>query len=142
MSWFIFALVATLGWGFADLFYKMGTDENDKHSHLKIAVWVGFVMGIVAIVLLPFSESGFNVKNLIINALKYTPASLAYIISMVVGYAGLRYLEVSIVSPLQNASGAFSMIAMMVFFFISVCNVWLICRNIKEEKKLYFTKKD
>ncbi|MBO4775165.1 MAG: hypothetical protein J5515_01000 [Lachnospiraceae bacterium] len=119
MSWFIFALVATLGWGFADLFYKMGTDENDKHSHLKIAVWVGFVMGIVAIVLLPFSESGFNVKNLIINALKYTPASLAYIISMVVGYAGLRYLEVSIVSPLQNASGAFSMIAMMVFFFIT-----------------------
>ena len=38
MSWFIFALIATLGWGCADLFYKMGTDETDKHSHLKIAV--------------------------------------------------------------------------------------------------------
>ena len=119
MSWFVFALVATLGWGFADLFYKMGTDENDKHSHLKIAVWVGFVMGIAAMVLLPFSESGFNIKNLLVNALKYTPASLAYIISMVVGYAGLRYLEVSIVSPIQNASGAFSMIAMMIFFLIT-----------------------
>ncbi|MCR5847335.1 MAG: DMT family transporter [Lachnospiraceae bacterium] len=119
MSWFIFALICTLGWGFADLFYKMGTDENDKHSHLKIAVWVGLVMGIVAFILLPFSESGFNVKSLVINALKYTPASLAYIISMVVGYAGLRYLEVSIVSPIQNASGAFSMIAMMIFFMIT-----------------------
>ena len=119
MSWFIFALIATLGWGFADLFYKMGTDETDKHSHLKIAVWVGLVMGIVALILLPFSESGFNLKSLVINAVKYTPASLAYIISMVVGYAGLRYLEVSIISPIQNASGAFSMIAMMIFFLIT-----------------------
>ncbi|MBO4702947.1 MAG: EamA family transporter [Lachnospiraceae bacterium] len=119
MSWFIFALIATLGWGCADLFYKMGTDETDKHSHLKIAVWVGLVMGVVALILLPFSESGFNLKSLVINAVKYTPASLAYIISMVVGYAGLRYLEVSIISPIQNASGAFSMIAMMIFFLIT-----------------------
>ena len=119
MSWFIFALIATLGWGCADLFYKMGTDETDKHSHLKIAVWVGLVMGIVALILLPFSESGFNLKSLVVNAVKYTPASLAYIISMVVGYAGLRYLEVSIISPIQNASGAFSMIAMMIFFLIT-----------------------
>ena len=119
MSWFLFALVCLLGWGFADLFYKKGTDEDDRFSHLKIAVWVGLVMGVVALVLLPFSETGFSVGSLLINAVKYSPASLAYIISMVIGYAGLRYLEVSIVSPVQNASGAFSMIAMMVFFAIT-----------------------
>ena len=119
MSWFVFALICLLGWGFADLFYKKGTDEEDKYSHLKIAVWVGLVMGVVALVLLPFSETGFSFGTLIINAVKYSPASLAYIISMVIGYAGLRYLEVSIVSPVQNASGAFSMIAMMVFFAIT-----------------------
>ena len=119
MSWFVFSLICLLGWGGADLFYKKGTDPDDKHSHLKIAVWVGLVMGIVALVLLPFSETGFNPASLVINAVKYSPASLAYIISMVIGYAGLRYLEVSIVSPVQNASGAFSMIAMMVFFAVT-----------------------
>lgn len=119
MSWFIFALICLLGWGGADLFYKKGTDPDDRYSHLKIAVWVGLVMGIVAFILLPFSETGFSVSSLLTNALKYTPASLAYIISMVIGYAGLRYLEVSIVSPVQNASGAFSMIAMMVFFAVT-----------------------
>ena len=119
MTWFWFSLICLLGWGFADLFYKKGTDEEDSFSHLKIAVWVGLVMGVVAFALLPFSETGLTIKNLIINALKYSPASLAYIISMVVGYAGLRYLEVSIISPIQNASGAFSMIAMMVFFIIT-----------------------
>lgn len=116
MSWFIFALIATLGWGFADLFYKKGADEDDKDSHLKTAVWVGLVMGVVSLILLPFSETGFSFGSLLIDAVKYSPASLAYIISMVIGYAGLRYLELSIVSPVQNASGAFSFVVMLVFF--------------------------
>ena len=119
MSWFFYSLICILGWGGADLFYKRGTDPEDKYSHLKIAVWVGLVMGVVALILLPFSESGFSPASLVVNAFKYTPASLAYIISMVIGYAGLRYLEVSIVSPVQNASGAFSMIVMVIFFFIT-----------------------
>lgn len=126
MSWFIFALVCTLGWGFADLFYKFSTDESDKDSQYKIAVWVGLVMGIVAFALLPFTETGFSVSSLIENAVKYSPASLAYIISMVIGYAGLRYLELSIVSPLENASGAFSLVAMLVFFMVTgqVTSFW------------------
>ena len=119
MNWFIFALVATLGWGGADLFYKLGNDEDDRYSHLRTAVWVGLVMGIVSIVLIPFGESGFSFTGLCVNGLKYTPASLCYILSMVIGYAGLRYLELSIVSPLQNASGAFSTIAMFVFFMVT-----------------------
>lgn len=119
MSWFILALVCTLGWGFADLFYKFSTDESDKDSQYKIAVWVGLVMGIVAFALLPFTETGFSVSSFLKNAVKYSPASLAYIISMVIGYAGLRYLELSIVSPLENASGAFSLVAMLVFFMVT-----------------------
>ena len=126
MSWFILALVCTLGWGFADLFYKFSTDEADKDSQYKISVWVGLLMGIVAFILLPFTESGFSVASFFENAIKYSPASLSYIISMVIGYAGLRYLELSIVSPLENASGAFSLIAMLVFFMVTgqVTSFW------------------
>lgn len=119
MNWFILALIATLGWGGADLFYKMGSDEDDRYSHLKTAVWVGLVMGITAVILLPFTESKFDFILICNDAAKYLPASLCYIISMIVGYAGLRYLEVSIVSPLQNASGALSMIIMLVYFAVT-----------------------
>lgn len=118
MNWFVAALICILGWGFADLFYKKGTDETDRYSHLKIAVWVGLVMGVAAFALLPFAETPFSFSALIVNAVKYSPASLCYIISMVVGYAGLRYLEVSIVSPVQNASGAMSAVFMMVYFLV------------------------
>ena len=36
----------------------------------------------------------------------YLPVSLLYIISMAMGYIGLRYIELSISSPICNASGA------------------------------------
>ncbi|MCQ2513069.1 MAG: EamA family transporter [Lachnospiraceae bacterium] len=116
MAWFFFALICALGWGFADLFYKKGTEENDKQSHLKIAVWVGLVMGLCALVLLLLLRPEMTPVEFFTNILKYLPASLSYIISMVVGYAGLRYLELSIISPIQNASGALSAICMIVYF--------------------------
>ena len=119
MSWFFLSVITMLCWGAADLFYKKGTDESDKLSHLKIAVWVGLVMGICAFALLPFTETSFDIASFFRNALAYSPASLAYIISMVIGYAGLRYLEVSIISPVQNASGALSMIVMVIFFALT-----------------------
>ena len=123
MSWFLFALICLLGWGCADLFYKMGSDENDRYSHLRIAVWVGLVMGVCAAVLMlfPFDEemkTPMSLGALLENGVKYSPASLFYIISMVIGYAGLRYMEVSIVSPVQNASGGLSAIFMTVYFLV------------------------
>lgn len=119
MSWFFFALICVLGWGLADLFYKKSADDADGTSHLKTAVWVGITMGAVSVILLPFSESGLSSGGLLRNAFAYLPASLSYIISMVIGYAGLRYLELSIVSPVQNASGAFSLIVMLMYFAFS-----------------------
>ena len=116
MNWFVYALICVLGWGSADLFYKRGTDPEDRYSHLKMAVWVGMVMGVCALVLLPLAETEFTVSAFAGAAVKYLPASLSYIVSMVIGHAGLRYLELSIVSPVQNASGALSALCMILFF--------------------------
>ncbi len=118
MSWFTYALIATLGWGFADLFYKRGTDDSDRYSYLKIAVWVGLVMGACSLVLL-FVAGDFSGGKFWNDLIAYTPASVSYIVSMIIGYAGLRYLELSIISPLQNASGAFSVVLMLIFFFVT-----------------------
>ncbi len=99
--WFVFALLTMLCWGAADLFYKKGADENERFSHLKTSIMVGLVMGIHAILTLVFSDIGYDWRNLYI----YLPVSAMYILSMTVGYFGLRYLELSISSPIQNSSG-------------------------------------
>ncbi len=99
--WFVYALLTMLMWGTADLFYKKGADDTEKYSHLKTSMMVGLVMGIHAIGTLIFSDIGYDFRNLIV----YLPVSAMYILSMTIGYFGLRYLEVSISSPIQNTSG-------------------------------------
>lgn len=109
--WFVFALITLLSWGTADLFYKKGADEADKYSHLKTSMIVGIVMGIHAICMLIFTDMNYNFMNIII----YLPVSLMYILSMTIGYFGLRYLELSISSPIQNSSGAVTCILCLIF---------------------------
>ena len=126
--WFFFALATMLAWGAADLFYKKGADETDRYSHLKTTIAVGAVMGAHALATVLFGGIGYDLRNIMI----YLPVSLMYISSMAVGYFGLRYLELSISSPVQNASGA--IVSIMCFFFlrqsmdaISAAAVVLIC---------------
>ena len=102
MNWFAFSLLTMLAWGAADLFYKKGADESDRCSHLKTSVMVGVVMGLHAAFTLLFGNIGYNPINLLL----YLPVSSMYMLSMTVGYFGLRYLELSISSPIQNTSGA------------------------------------
>ncbi|MBQ0125019.1 MAG: DMT family transporter [Clostridiales bacterium] len=129
--WFVFALITTLSWGAADLFYKRGADENDKYSHLKTAMAVGLVMGIHAFIMLIFTDMHYNFINIVI----YLPVSLMYILSMVVGYFGLKYLELSISSPIQNSSGALTAILCFVILkqtmdVLSAVGVVLACAGV------------
>ncbi len=100
--WFFFALAVMLLWGAADLFYKKGADADERYSHLRTSMMVGLVMGAHALLTLLFGDIGYDWRNLY----RYLPVSLCYILSMTVGYFGLRYLALSIASPIQNASGA------------------------------------
>lgn len=103
MNWFWFAIIALLCWSGSDFFSKIGCrDSEDKYSHLKMVMAVGFVMGIHAVY-----EIFFNAVEISWDVIfAYLPVSLLYILSMTMGYIGLRYIELSISSPICNASGA------------------------------------
>lgn len=101
--WFIFSIIALLCWSGSDLFSKIGCrDSEDKYSHLKMVMAVGAVMGIHALYQIIFG--GVEINGGII--LTYLPVSILYILSMTIGYVGLRYIELSISSPICNSSGA------------------------------------
>lgn len=108
--WFVFALLTFFAWGAADLFYKKGNTEEERFSHLKTSITVGLVMGVTAIATLLIKGIDYDFRNLLV----YLPVSAMYILSMTVGYFGLRYLEVSVSSPIQNASGAVSALLLMI----------------------------
>ena len=103
--WLILALTAVLFWSGSDLFSKMGSKPSDKYSHWKMVIAVGLVMGIHAIIeMLTGTPVSFQA------ILYYLPASSMYILSMIFGYVTLRYIELSVSSPICNSSGALAAI--------------------------------
>ena len=130
--YFIFALVALLCWSGSDLFSKKGTDEKDANSHWKVTFAVGLIMGIHFIITLiggavidanggpdnvpKFVSSLFYTDFQLIDFVKYLPVSALYILAMVLGYIGLRYIELSISSPICNCSGSLAVLLCAIIF--------------------------
>ncbi|MGL5972579.1 MAG: EamA family transporter [Oscillospiraceae bacterium] len=109
--WFLFSMFSVLMWSGSDLFSKIGSKSNDKFSHWKMVIAVGTVMGIHAI-----SQLIGGVEFDSTTIITYLPVSFLYILSMIFGYAGLRYIQLSISSPICNSSGAVA--AILVFLFL------------------------
>lgn len=140
MTWFILSLVAILFWSGSDLFSKIGSKADDIYSHWKMVMAVGLVMGIHAIFLIA-TGTPFQLSDI----LAYLPASALYILSMVLGYAGLRYIELSISSPICNSSGAVAAILCFVFlgesmtglqfFGVALVCVGVFCLSLIEKRK-------
>lgn len=99
--WFFISFIALLCWSGSDLFCKLGSSPEDKYSHLKMIMVLGFVMGIHGIIQVATTKvniTGYDIKM-------YLPIALFFIVTMSIGFTGLRYIELSISSPICNSSG-------------------------------------
>ena len=130
--YFIFALIALLCWSGSDLFSKKGTDEKDPNSHWKVTFAVGLIMGIHFLItliggaIIDANGGPDNVPKFVASLLytdfqfmdfvKYLPVAGLYILAMVLGYIGLRYIELSISSPICNCSGSLALLLCAIIF--------------------------
>ena len=84
-----------------------------------MAMAVGLVMGLHAAYELIFGDVSITWQDI----WTYLPASALYVLSMILGYVGLRYIELSVSSPICNSSGAIA--AILCFIFLQeMPNVW------------------
>lgn len=111
--WFIPALITIICWGTADLYYKKANPPHEAYSAIKTVILVGCIMGVH---FLGYYILYLGISYKAINFIKYLPVSLSYIISMAIGYWGLKYIELSIASPISNASGAVSALLTFLIF--------------------------
>jgi len=109
--WFMFSILTVFSWAGSDLFSKKGTRPDDKFSYLKIIITVGSVMGLHAIGYILITGVEYEPFSII----RYLPVSFMYILSMALGYAGLRYIELSVSSPICNSSGAIASLLCFIF---------------------------
>lgn len=136
MLYYILSILALLCWSGSDLFSKIGTREQDKNSHWKVVFAVGSIMGLHFLITLiggAIIDSTVGVDALPkvaasllytdfkpIDFINYFPVAALYILAMVLGYIGLRYIELSISSPICNSSGALAFLLCVVFGIFSV----------------------
>jgi drug/metabolite transporter (DMT)-like permease len=130
MTWFVFSLVALVCWSGSDLFSKIGTRQNDKNSHWKVVFAVGLIMGIHFVITLvggaviddpdkvpkfiaSLLYTDFTIKDFFV----YVPIAFIYILAMVFGYVGLRYIELSLSSPICNSSGSLALVICAIIWF-------------------------
>ena len=111
MTWFVLSLITIFFWSGSDFFSKLGSPASDSYSHWKMVMAVGLVMGLHAAYMLIFGGESVTGRDFIV----YLPASFCYILSMIIGYAGLRYIELSISSPICNSSGAVTAVLCAIF---------------------------
>ncbi len=135
MLYYFLSILALLCWSGSDLFSKMGTRERDKNSHWKVVFAVGLIMGIHFFITLiggaiidntvgvdgvhKIVASLFYTDFKLIDFVNYLPVAGLYILAMVLGYIGLRYIELSISSPICNSSGALAFLLCLVFGIFS-----------------------
>lgn len=133
---FIFSILALLCWSGSDLFSKMGTRERDKNSHWKVVFAVGLIMGIhffMTVIGGMAIDKTIGVENIsqtlasliytdfkIMDFVTYLPIAALYILAMVLGYVGLRYIELSISSPICNSSGALAFLLCVILGIFSI----------------------
>ena len=101
--WILFSILTVLLWGTSETIFK-SVSNNERNTVLKLIACNGIMMGIVAIILIPIVVF---VKKEPINLsviLTYLPIALIYITSMFCTYKAMRYVKVSIMSPVQNSS--------------------------------------
>ena len=129
--WFALSILALLAWSGSDIFSKVGSRQNDKNSHWKVVFAVGFVMGIHFLITLiggAIIDGSVGVDNVpkvvaslfytdfvMMDFVRYLPVAALYILAMVFGYIGLRYIELSISSPICNCSGALAFVLCLLF---------------------------
>lgn len=125
-GWVLPALAAVFCWGVSDLFFKVSSRSDDHESHLKISVWFGVWMSILIPIGLPLSESGAGLSAIIAAHPFIFGVSLVYAVALMLTNVGLRHLDLSVQSPVENASAAVPPVFFLIWFLAKgkVRSIW------------------
>ena len=99
--WIIFAVITVVLWGTSETIFKSVSNE-ETDSVLKLISYNGIVLGICAVVFMVITKTNINL-NIILT---YLPVSIIFITSMFFTYKAMKFIKISIISPLQNSSCA------------------------------------
>ena len=119
MIWLILTLSAIILWGTTDILLKKSLDYSDSLSQYKTFIWIGLVAALSGAVAALCSDTLLDSVIVLADNLYLIPVTVFYVVAMFFGLLGAKYLDASVVSPLENIDGAITAIILYLFFFLT-----------------------
>ena len=120
MNWFLLTLSCIILWGVTDILYKASFYQNDPLSYYKSFVWVGLVMALAGFVMSTWSDTLLDsLKMLKDDVLYLVPLCLVYAGAWLFGLRGNKYLDASVLAPLENIDGAIAVIIIYFYYLLT-----------------------
>ena len=106
-------------WGFTDILLKKSLDHSDTLSHFKTFVWIGIITTLAGVIAALCSDTLPDSIRMLGDNLYIIPVDVFYVVAMFFGLLGAKYLDASVVSPLENIDGAIVAISVYLFFLFT-----------------------
>lgn len=119
MSWFLLTFATIILWGITDILYKKSSNYSDPLSHYKSFVWIGIVMAPAGVIMALCSDTLFDSIMMVKDNLYLVPLCIFYAIALFFGLLGMKHLDASVVSPLENIDGAMAAIILYFYFLFA-----------------------
>ena len=121
MNWLILTVACIILWGVTDILYKASFNKDDPLSYYKSFVWVGIVMAMAGFVMSNWSDTLLNSIKMVKDDVFYlVPLCLIYAFAWFFGLLGLKHLDASIVSTVENVEGALVTIIVYYYYLSSI----------------------
>ena len=119
MTWLLLTLSCIILWGITDILLKKSLDYSDSLSQYKTFVWIGIVMAPAGVIMAICSDTLLDSIMMVKDNLYLIPLCVFYAIALFFGLLGAKYLDASVVSPLENIDGAMAAIILYFFFLFT-----------------------
>ena len=119
MIWLIFTLASVILWGLTDIFLKKSLNYSDPLSQYKTFIWIGLVTVPVCVIMAICSDTLLDSIRIVLRNPYIIPVNIFYVVATFFGLLGAKYLDASVVSPLENIDGAMAAIILYFFFLFT-----------------------
>ena len=119
MYWLILTLSCIILWGITDILLKKSLDYNDSLSQYKTFIWIGLIAALSGVAAAFSSDTLPDSIKMLNDNLYLIPVTILYVVALFFGLLGAKYLDASVISPLENIDGAISAVILYIFFFFT-----------------------
>ena len=119
MTWLILTLSCIVLYGITDILLKKSLDYYDPLSQYKTFIWIGLVALPASVIMAICSDTLPDSIRIVAQNPYIIPVNIFYVVAMFFGLLGAKYLDASVVSPLENIDGAITAIILYFFFLFA-----------------------